>query len=121
MVMVDHHARAAAGVPATATSRRPSTSSTSTTTTPSTWRGRSSRPPAARCEAGRQPQQGGGFVSDATYRVIELTGTSTEGVTEAMQSGVARRARRCATSTGSRWPASAGTSRTAGSRTTRSP
>jgi flavin-binding protein dodecin len=29
-------------------------------------------------------------VSDATYRVIELTGTSTEGVTEAMQSGVAR-------------------------------
>jgi dodecin len=29
-------------------------------------------------------------VSDATYRIIELTGTSTEGVTEAMQNGVAR-------------------------------
>jgi flavin-binding protein dodecin len=29
-------------------------------------------------------------VSDATYRVIELTGTSSVGVTEAMQSGVAR-------------------------------
>jgi len=29
-------------------------------------------------------------VSDATYRVIELTGTSGVGVTEAMQSGVAR-------------------------------
>jgi dodecin len=32
-------------------------------------------------------------VSDATYRIIELTGTSTEGVTEAMQSGVARASR----------------------------
>lgn len=29
-------------------------------------------------------------MSDATYRVIELTGTSSVGVTEAMQSGVAR-------------------------------
>lgn len=29
-------------------------------------------------------------MSDATYRIIELTGTSTEGVTEAMQNGVAR-------------------------------
>jgi len=29
-------------------------------------------------------------VSDATYRVIELTGTSGVGVTEAMQNGVAR-------------------------------
>jgi flavin-binding protein dodecin len=29
-------------------------------------------------------------VSDATYRVIELTGTSSVGVTEAMQNGVAR-------------------------------
>jgi flavin-binding protein dodecin len=29
-------------------------------------------------------------VSDATYRIIELTGTSTDGVTEAMENGVAR-------------------------------
>ena len=29
-------------------------------------------------------------MSDATYRVIELTGTSAVGVTEAMQNGVAR-------------------------------
>ena len=29
-------------------------------------------------------------MSDATYRVIELTGTSGVGVTEAMQNGVAR-------------------------------
>jgi dodecin len=29
-------------------------------------------------------------VSDAIYRIIELTGTSTEGVTEAMNNGVAR-------------------------------
>jgi flavin-binding protein dodecin len=29
-------------------------------------------------------------VSDATYRIIELTGTSSVGVTEAMQNGVAR-------------------------------
>ncbi len=29
-------------------------------------------------------------MSDATYRIIEVTGTSTDGVTEAMQSGVAR-------------------------------
>lgn len=29
-------------------------------------------------------------MSDATYRIIELTGTSSEGVTEAMQNGVAR-------------------------------
>jgi dodecin len=29
-------------------------------------------------------------VSDATYRVIEVTGTSAVGVTEAMQNGVAR-------------------------------
>ena len=29
-------------------------------------------------------------MSDATYRIIELTGTSAEGVTEAMESGVAR-------------------------------
>jgi dodecin len=29
-------------------------------------------------------------VSDATYRIIEITGTSTDGVTEAMQNGVAR-------------------------------
>ena len=29
-------------------------------------------------------------MSDSTYRIIELTGTSSVGVTEAMQSGVAR-------------------------------
>jgi len=29
-------------------------------------------------------------VSDATYRIIELTGTSTDGVTDAMKNGVAR-------------------------------
>jgi dodecin len=29
-------------------------------------------------------------VSDATYRIIEVTGTSAVGVTEAMQNGVAR-------------------------------
>jgi len=29
-------------------------------------------------------------VSDSTYRIIELTGTSSAGVTEAMQNGVAR-------------------------------
>jgi flavin-binding protein dodecin len=29
-------------------------------------------------------------VSDSTYRIIELTGTSSVGVTEAMQNGVAR-------------------------------
>jgi flavin-binding protein dodecin len=29
-------------------------------------------------------------VSDSTYRIIELTGTSTEGVTEALDNGVAR-------------------------------
>ena len=29
-------------------------------------------------------------MSDATYRVIEVTGTSAVGVTEAMQNGVAR-------------------------------
>ena len=29
-------------------------------------------------------------MSDATYRIIELTGTSSVGVTEAMQNGVAR-------------------------------
>jgi dodecin len=29
-------------------------------------------------------------VSDATYRIIEVTGTSSDGVTEAMQNGVAR-------------------------------
>ena len=29
-------------------------------------------------------------MSDATYRIIELTGTSSAGVTEAMQNGVAR-------------------------------
>jgi len=32
-------------------------------------------------------------VSDATYRIIELTGTSAEGVTEAINSGVARASR----------------------------
>ena len=29
-------------------------------------------------------------MSDSTYRIIELTGTSTDGVTDAMQNGVAR-------------------------------
>ena len=29
-------------------------------------------------------------MSDSTYRIIELTGTSTEGVTEALDNGVAR-------------------------------
>ena len=29
-------------------------------------------------------------MSDSTYRIIELTGTSSAGVTEAMQNGVAR-------------------------------
>jgi flavin-binding protein dodecin len=32
-------------------------------------------------------------VSDATYRIIEVTGTSSEGVTEAINSGVARASR----------------------------
>jgi flavin-binding protein dodecin len=32
-------------------------------------------------------------VSDATYRIIEVTGTSSQGVTEAINSGVARASR----------------------------
>ena len=48
-----------------------------------------------------------------TYAISEIVGTSSEGVTEAIESAVATRRGRCATSTGSRsWRCEVRSSRT---------
>ena len=60
-------------------------------------------------------------MSNRTYRVTEIVGTSDEGVDQAIRNGIARAvADACATSTGSRSPRSAATSARARSTTSRS-
>ena len=41
-------------------------------------------------------------MSNRTYRVTEIVGTSPEGIDQAVRNGIERAAARCATSTGSR-------------------
>ena len=59
-------------------------------------------------------------MSNRTYRVTEIVGTSPDGIDQAIRNGIERAARPCATSTGSRSPRCAARSRTAPSSTSRS-
>ena len=60
-------------------------------------------------------------MSDHVYKSIEVTGSSTTDVSDAVKRAVAKAAETSVTSTGSRSSRSAGTSRTTPSLTSRSP
>ena len=59
-------------------------------------------------------------MGDNVYKTIEITGSSTSGVEEAVTGAIAKASETYATSTGSRSRRSVGTSRTEASPTTRS-